>query len=466
MTTDDTAGALRERLVAATRHVSAPSGIAERATAGGRRRLRRRRLIEGLATTAAALAAVAVVLPLTARDAADRVPGPSRRQTAPADSWSAVPPAGADVLRWLYDRPPRGDLVRDAAYVRQVVEVWDRSHATSLNASRGVFRDLRGPSRVVWAGRTPAGPAAVVVQRAVFLAPAEGVAPGVGTVVGFVGVDAGGRPRLVADGYRDRKGEPGSLSLAWFVDPDRSVVAVLDLGAPVAWAQGWRYHANGVRDLDWTRVAFRDGAATVRVDGSRWWDVHVARQPFDEPTSDLLVARDVGARPTGTQLRWGEDAPAALRIAGLSPSRLADPGARFIAALHARIRGAVRSGGYPLWNASGRLPDGTEVVVADSRLDGDPSHAYAVLSRGRRTSVVHGGPVDPDAPLPVVVGLPDGRGTVVARERARLEWRSAAASGWRVAGTGAALVPADATQVRVTPAGEAPVVVELPAVSR
>ena len=58
MTTDDTAGLLRAHLASATRDVSAPAGIAERAATGGRRRLRRRRVVEGLATTAAALAAV------------------------------------------------------------------------------------------------------------------------------------------------------------------------------------------------------------------------------------------------------------------------------------------------------------------------------------------------------------------------------------------------------------------------
>jgi len=465
MTSDDTAGLLRERLASATRDVSAPTGIAERAAAGGRRRLRRRRVLEGLATTAAALAAVAVVLPLATQDAVDRAPRPSQRSPAPAD-WSAVPPAGADVLRWLYDRPPRGDLTRDAAYLRRVVDVWGGSHDASPNADRGVFRDLRGAPRVVWAGRTPAGPAALVVQRAVFPAQDEGgVAPGPGTVVGFVGVDAHGAPRLVADGYRDRRGEPGALSLAWFVDPGRSVVAVLDLGVPVAWAQGWRYGADGVRDLGWTPMTFRDGAATVRVDGSRWWDVHVARRPYAEAASDILVARDGGVSPTGTKLQWSRDGGrASLRIAGLSPSRLADPDATFGAALDERLRGTPGGGGYPVWNAAGRFPDGTEVVVADTFLDGDPSHAYAVLTRGGRTSVVHGGAVDPDASLPVVVRLPGGRGTVVAREGARLEWRST--SGWRNAGTGAALVPVGATQVRVTPAGGTPVVVTLPAASR
>jgi hypothetical protein len=463
MTTDDSAGALRERLAAATRHVSAPSGIAERAVAGGRRRLRRRRVAEGLATTAVAAAvAVAVVLPLASRDAAERAPGPSR-QTAPTRNWTAVPPSDADVLRWLYDRPPRGDLAGDAAYLRRVIDLWDSSHARSPNAIRGVFRDLRGPSRVVWAGRTPAGPAALVVQRAMF-SEGEGVVAGAGSVVGFVGVGEDGQPRLVTDGYRDRRGEPGFLAPAWFVDPGRSVVAVLDLGVPVAWAQGWRYHANGVRDLGWKPLAFRNGAATVRVDGSRWWDVHVARRPYDEPASDLLVARSGGAPPDGTKLEWGDGDFPTMRIAGLAAGDLPDAEATFVAALNARIRGTERGGGYPRWRATGRMADGTEIVVADLQLDSDPSHAYAVLSRGSRTSVVHGGPVDPDAPLPVVVRLPDDRGTVVAREGARLEWRSGAE--WQEAGTGAALLPPSATEVRVTPVDSAPVEVTLPPPSR
>ena len=113
------------------------------------------------------------------------------------------------------------------------------------------------------------------------------------------------------------------------------------------------------------------------------------------------------------------------------------------------MAGRYSSDGLPVWTASGRLPDGTEVVVSDAYLDADPSHAYAVLVRDGESRVVHGGEVDRFAVLPIVLRLPDGMGTVVARSQARLTW-SSATTPWQEMGFGAALVPPDATRVRVT----------------
>jgi hypothetical protein len=464
MSTDDrTATLLRERFADATRHLTAPPGVVERAAGGGRRRLRRRRAARALVTTTVAVAVVVAVSSLAVRNGGLDAPRPEGQPAPPPADWSGAPPAGADVLRWLYDRPPRGDLARDTAYVADVVAAWDGSHAASANAARGIFRDLRGEPRVVWAGRTPAGPAAVVVQRAVFHAHSEGgVTPGAGTVVGYVGVAGNGRPRLVADDYQDRRvNEP--TPWAWFVDPGRDVVAVLDLGVPAAWTDGWRYHEDGVRELGgWTPLKFRHGIATFRIDGDKWWKARVSWRPYGEAASMVYVARDGGVAPTGTKLPWpAEGGPYELFIQGLSPTRLEDPLERFTAALNERQRGTERGGGYPMWSATGRLPDGTEVVVSDIRLDDDPSHAYALLiGRDGTTRVVHGGAVDPAATLPVAVHLPDGQGTVVVRDGARLAWRSP--SGWVDFGGGAGLVPDGVTQVRVTTDSGPPAVVTLP----
>jgi hypothetical protein len=162
MTPDDRAVTLlRQELTTATAGLVPPPDVAARAAAGGRRRLRRRRITEAVVTAGAALAvSVAVVAPLSlhgdASQPADRPdPTPSLRSDAP--------PAG-DPMLWLYRRPPQGDLAGDSTYVRSVIGVWTRSHATSPNAKSGIFDNPRGEPRVVWAGETPAGPAALVVQ--------------------------------------------------------------------------------------------------------------------------------------------------------------------------------------------------------------------------------------------------------------------------------------------------------------
>ena len=373
-------------------------------------------------------------------------------------------------MLWLYHRPPQGDLAGKSTYVQSVISAWNRNRATSRNAKSGIFENLRGEPRVVWAGETPAGPAALVVQPAAFpdRAAVTGAGPGDGTVVGFVGVDEERRPRVVDDSFSYDGVSPALQPLtAWFVDPGRNVVAALELGRPLAWAQGWRYHDDGTRDRDWKPMTFRDGVSTARVDGSRHWDVEVAPTPYDLAADNVAIAGGEQPPPVGQSLRWGPDPlsgdPARVQIKGLTlDAGTARPYELFARALETRLRGRpYSSDGLPVWTASGTLPDGTEVVVSDTHLDADPSHAYAVLERDGETRVIHGGEVDRFAVLPIVIRLPDGMGTVVARSQARLEWSSATTT-WQEMGFGAALVPPDATRVRVTLPGEEVHIVDLP----
>jgi hypothetical protein len=83
-----------------------------------------------------------------------------------------------------------------------------------------------------------------------------------------------------------------------------------------------------------------------------------------------------------------------------------------------------------------------------------------VLTDQHGTQVAHGGPIDSEAALPVTVRLPGGDGWVVARLKATLRWRSDTGP-WRLAGQDAALIPATATQVEVTPAGASTRIVTL-----
>lgn len=60
----------------------------------------------------------------------------------------------------------------------------------------------------------------------------------------------------------------------------------------------------------------------------------------------------------------------------------------------------------------------------------------------------YGPAVDPGAPLPVAVELPDQQGWLVARKDATLDYRIGDGD-WQPAGREAALLPATATAVRV-----------------
>jgi hypothetical protein len=370
----------------------------------------------------------------------------------------------------LYARPGRGDLQGDDAYLSEVMKVWSRGNPKSKNAISGIYLGkTAGPPHIVWAGHTPAGKAALVVQPKVFAARGDQslVNPGPGSVAGFIGTDQAGRATIVDDDYWDggQVYPNGRPTVAWFADARRTAVVALDLGWPLAHAQGWRYRDDGVRDHDWKPLRFRDGAATFSVTDNAWWAAAVARQPFSGTSDEVAIAGGgaVDVPPTGRPLAWGTtDNPAPITIKGAEGSWPGDqsPYQVFTQELEARLKGVAYQQGYPTWTAAGVLPDGTAVVVSDVQLDADVSHAYAVLVKGSTTRVVHAGEVDESGPLPVKVRLPDGGGTIVVRPEARLGW-SSATSPWHDVGFGAIIVPPDATRVRVSLPGKDTQYVEL-----
>lgn len=98
-------------------------------------------------------------------------------------------------------------------------------------------------------------------------------------------------------------------------------------------------------------------------------------------------------------------------------------------------------------------PDGRRLLVQTVQYDDDPARVVVLLARGDAPfHAAASGFLDWTAPLPVRLRLPDGQGVLVAAEGAKLSYRVGAGR-WHDAGRGAALLPADTTEVRVTPAG-------------
>lgn len=218
---------IRRRLANSVATVEPPPDIVERARLGGHRRLRRNRTIAASVALVTCVAAGSFVL---GNDQLDR------RTIEPAVPTKRVP---VDHYGWLMSGPPKGDLVQDANYLREVKDVWQRSHAGSVHRDRGIFDDLRGEPKVAWAGRTPAGRAAVVVQPA-YLHPHANLGPdseGLGTLVGFIGEGPGGRAVLVEDLYPEGPPRHGFLL--------GSTLVVLDDGHPTGYATRRDYADNG-----------------------------------------------------------------------------------------------------------------------------------------------------------------------------------------------------------------------------
>lgn len=262
---------------------------------------------------------------------------------------------------------------------------------------------------------------------------------------------------------------------AWFVDPEQTVLGVLDVGTQVGYGTRWTYRPDGTRTMALTPLTMHEGAAFVRLPlrGAAGYPVRVARLPADRPGQDIVIAgQPMQANPSGTG--WARPDGRLLRL-DLGPHQADDQHAddqhqgdqqaladRFRQALEQRTTPLAAPGGQLSWTAAGRLPDGPAVVLGESRLLPDPARVYLALLPGSGgAQVVDAGPVPPAGTVPRIrVPLPGGRGWAVAEYAAGLRWRSGAGP-WSAGQRDAALVPAGATELEVTRPGRPAVLVPL-----
>ncbi|MEU8421132.1 hypothetical protein AB0C15_09690 [Micromonospora sp. NPDC048835] len=397
----------------ATDDLVSPPGLLAEVRRGGRRRVVRRRAV--LAALCAAVVAVPVAgvldLPGNAGDA----------------------PAASPLL----DEPTRGDLAADEGYLRQVRQVWQRR-------IKEVGDRTRGEPHVVWAADTPAGPAAYVAQATAH-----------GTTVGFVEPTAGGpRVRTLTQATDT---ETDGLEQAALLGPQRDVLLVLDFGQSVEFSPQLRYLPDGKVERTFTPVAFRDGAAVLSVPPQRTkLTVALSRTPVGrenkmhiDGTSEIYFPgnKDRPAPPLirrtlpGTEQVWGID-PAAKEVSAPTEAlaEYLDP-----------VGAHTHDGSPRLW-VYGATPDGRRLLVETVQYDDDPTHVVALLARKYLPfEAVASTTVNWSAPLPVRLRLPDDQGVLVAAEGSALSFRVGDGQ-WQDAGRNAALLPATATEVRVTAA--------------
>jgi hypothetical protein len=99
------------------------------------------------------------------------------------------------------------------------------------------------------------------------------------------------------------------------------------------------------------------------------------------------------------------------------------------------------------WYAAGTTADGSRLIAGERQLDADPSRIYVVLHSPTGHVDAAARQPDPVSEVPVTVPLPRGQGWLVAAKGARLSWRTGSGP-WTDAGTDAALLPAEASEVR------------------
>lgn len=409
MTTNDSD--VREILHRATDDLVSPPGLLGDVRRGGRRRVVRRRAV--LAAVCAAVVAVPMAGGLQLAGDAGEAP-------------AAAP---------LLDEPTRGDLATDDGYLRQVREAWQRQ-------MKQVGDLARGEPHVVWAGVTPAGPAAYVAQRTAH-----------GTTVGFVEPTADG-PRV---GTRTQVTDirTDGFEQAALLGSQRDVLLVLDFGQPVKFSAELRYKPDGKVERTFTPVVFRDGAAVLSVPPQRTkLTVALSGTPVGREnmihidSTRLILFPDGKDRPApplvrhtlpGAEQVWSTD-PAAQNF-----SAPAEALAEYIDPV-----GAHTHNGSPRLSVYGATPDGRRLLVETIQYDDDPSRVIALLARKYFPfEAVGSTTADWTAPLPVRLRLPDNQGILVAAEGSALSYRIGEGQ-WQDAGRNAALLPATATDVRVT----------------
>ncbi|MEO3930858.1 hypothetical protein ABGB07_44500 [Micromonosporaceae bacterium B7E4] len=422
MTIDDVE--VRRVLHRATAHLGGPPNLLEGVRRGGRRRVLRRRgvLAAGLLAVAAASSGGAL-------------------------RWAAGGGGGPEVAAPLFDRPSRGDLAGDEAFVRRLLEVW-RRHVAAMDTG------VRGAPHVVWAGGTPAGPAAFVMQRTAEHPVVQ--EPGgvrLAALAAFV-ESVGGRLRVMTVEQVPEDGVDGN-SQAVLLGGDRDVLLVLDVGRAVEFSPELRLAADGRVRRTFVPVRFRDGAAVLPVPPQRTKITLALRPVGGGRLVHLSNAWEIlfpsgRNRPSpplrehvlpGAESVW-RDPPDMVRRYVHDPDTLAD---------YHDPWGTHTPDGSPLLTVYGVTPDGRLLLLQTVQYDDHPARVVALLGpAGSPLRPVASGIADWSAVLPVRVRLPDGQGTVVAAEGAAFGYR-VTELGWRDAGRDAALLPTEAVELRVTP---------------
>lgn len=428
---------LQRRLSATVEAIDAPSDLVHHARQGGSRRLRRRRFIS-LTATALAVAAVGGVA----------VAGQNLLDLRNNDQNVAAVPRPGDPYGFLMKGATRGDLAGDHAYLAEVLAAWKSSHATSANQSRGIFDDLRGAPKVAWAGNTPGGKAAVVVQQS-FLHNHDGIQldqEGIYTLAGFIGQGADGKPALVADSYPAPK---VGLATAFVAGPDRKdqALVVIDMGRKVGWSKARIYTDTGSSRRDFTPLQFDGGISIVKLPtGTDLAALRISPLPA-KGFSDLYIydasTNSFGpASPPDNRL-WPNPKPvyAVWPMTAGADSLQKTANETFNSAVEAASDPNKASAAMSLWTGYGVTADGSKLLLGEFALDDDPTRVYAVLkSKAGKTTIVPGGLPDKSAPLPVSIKLPHDQGWAIAQLDAELSYRFDGGA-WSTPRKNTALVP-------------------------
>ena len=353
----------------------------------------------------------------------------------------------------LADGRRHGDLANDSAYLSAVNAVW-RTYETDYPG--GLYSHPVGDPAILWAGSTPAGPAALLEQTVDLTKRIGGTSPGRYAALGFIGTSPTGPRVTIAHFSEDRYS-----STAWFVDPDHRVLAITDNAVARGISYHFTYDKDGTARRVFTPLSFTDGMAVVELpkDASAY-NTAVADLPWHSYSDNITPANfDLPREAPQGGVPWSEPGdylriPLSDAEAPLSDDAINEKNDALIAATE---NSYLTSGeGSGSWIVYGTTGTGSKVRVFQRQLNAEPARLCLLLD-GHLSDQ---GIADASAPLPVKVHLPNGQGWVVAHYGASLRARSGTDS-WQVLHADAALISDTSTEVEVTLPGRSPVLVPL-----
>lgn len=444
METEELTRAMRD----ATADLDIKPGFAPLVLRGARRRrLRGRVVIAGVATVAAAVVGTGTMTV---------VAGMSGPESSAPDS------ASVGASRAMLQEPTRGNLADDPDFIDQALAAWTDGVKKSPN---GLAKQVTGDPHVYWAGDTPAGRVALVVQ-----ATEESTA---------MGLIAGEEPTLVNEMPR-LDPSPARSQVLLFGPGDRHAIA-LNRKGPLVISPKWELNPDGTGQRHWEPMDALDDVVSfaelpegnppegVRVGREGIQDAKTSRKAHDLSLFTLPGTRYLkGSERQGkiyveTRLPWPRDL--SFRIDGAKPRPQEDRDHLFDAAERAKMQDPLLDTWLSGFEVVADLQDGRHVEAFELQpFVGAPTGFYALVTGPDWTfdQLVYGGVMNPEALLPARVELPDERGWIVAHYQAKLRYSTSSADGpWHDAGNDAALLPHDTEAVEVTLPGEEPEVVFL-----
>lgn len=443
METEELTRAMRD----ATADLRTKAGFAPQVIKGARRRrLRNRAAIAGVATVAAAVVGTGTMAAFPALFGPDS----STQNTQVAAS------------RAMLTEPTRGDLASDLNFIDQALTAWNDGVRKSPN---GLATEVTGDPHVYWAGDTPAGRVALVVQ-----ATEESTA---------MGLIAGEEPTLVNEMPR-LDVSPARSQVFLFGAGDRYAIAPAGKD-PLLISPRWELNPDGTGQRDWEPMeALDDVVAFAELpEGNPPEGVRVGREGIQDAKTSRAAHELSRVTLPGTlylegwerqgkiyvetRLPWHRDLSFRIDGAKLRPQE--DRDHLFDAAERAEMQDPLLDTWLSGFEVVADLQDGRHVEAFELQpFVGAPTGFYALVTGPDWTfdQLVYGGVMNPEALLPARVELPDEQGWIVAHYQAKLRYSTSSADGpWHDAGKDAALLPHDTEAVEVTLPGEEPEVVFL-----